>query len=200
MLQVDVVALVVVEEVEEEAEADPLVEVDEAVSAVTVEALAVDEVRTHSLNDISTLNLQALQVVVVEEFQSAAVTEADEVEDEVLPLEVVVDVVVQGAAEAAQRAVRTLSSNLTDILVFSSPKARRACWSRRTWSLESLSTARRGFRLTEALMVRRSNTVCGILSVRSWLLVSLAVWTTFSSSLARRFSTLVPPVVPVFLT
>lgn len=133
----------------------------------------------------------------MEGLQSVVVTEADGVEDGV-HLEVVV--VPDEVEEAAQGVAQTLSLSPTDILEFSSPRARTACWSRRTWSLEKPSTERREFPLRAVSKARRSSTVCGTLSVRSWLPVFLVVWTTSSSNRARRCSTSVLPAVPVSVT
>lgn len=125
--------------------------------------------------------------------EEVTVVAAVAVEEEV-PLEDEVDLVEEGAV---QEEARTLSSSLTDIKVFSSQRARRVCSSPRTWSPESQSMARSVSLSKEVLREPRSSTVFGILSVRSWLLVFLVVWTTFTSHQERRFFTLVLRAEPV---
>jgi len=93
-----------------------------------------------------------------------------------------------------------LSSNPTDILVSSSRKPRRACWSPKTSPLESPFTAKNESLSRVPSQIPRSNTGCGILSVASLLLVFSAVWTTSLLPLERRCCTLALQVAQVLAT
>jgi len=83
------------------------------------------------------------------------------------------------------------SWNRTDIQVFSSPKAKKVCWSPKTWSLEKPSTEKNAYQSKEVWMVRKQNIEFGILSDQNWLLVFWVVWIKSISNLERRCCTLV---------
>ena len=163
-------------------------EVAEEASVVTGEVEVVDEVDLVTVEDE--------EVVVDEELQVAEAHQEDEE-----PPEAVDEVVL----EEEPRAVPTLSSSLIDTLVSSLPKERSISWSLETWHPASRfmerseSASSRPLQKTELLQAK-SNTEYGILSDPSLLLVCSVDWTTFTSRLARRCSTLVLPAVPRFRT
>ena len=82
-------------------------------------------------------------------------------------------------AEVPEEAQR-LSSNPTGIPVFLSQKPKRACWSPKTLSPETPSTAKSELLSKVPSQIPRSNTGYGTLSVASLLLESSVVWTTSS--------------------
>ena len=141
-----------------------------------------------------------MEEFVVEECLVAAHQEVDEAEDGegivdegvaaavALPEEVAVVLVVPGEEPM-------LSSSPIVTLVCLSQKARSTYLSPKISSLENPSMARSVSPSLEKPQIPKLNTVFGILSVRSSLLVFLAVWKTFSLALAKRFSTLVLLVV-----
>lgn len=127
---------------------------------------------------------------------SRVVDEVEEIAGEVVG--VVVEVV--EALEEAPGEVQRSSSSLTDILAFSSPRAKTISLSRRTLSPEKVFMARSGYQLKAVSTTRRSSIAYGILSGASWQPVYWAVWIRFLSSLERRFCTLVQLVARVSVT
>lgn len=127
-----------------------------------------------------------MEAFVVEVLVEVVVDEAEGgvaiVVDEVRAVEAVVDV-------EAHEEDPTPFLNPTGTLVCLSPRARTTCWSPKISFLESLYTARSGYRSRAALKGQRQNTVCGILSAVNWRLVFLVDSTTFSFDLEQKCCT-----------
>jgi len=84
--------------------------------------------------DVEEEDVVHLEEEAVELLADVVVAHPVDVEEDVAAVEV------QEVLEAEPRPF----SNLTDILVYSSPKERTTCWSRRTSSLANLYTVKRG--------------------------------------------------------
>ena len=152
----------------------------------------------------------AVVVVVVEE-EVAEVALEDVVHQVVVAVEVLLavvleeDVVVVVVAVQVLKVAQTLSSNHIVTKVSLLLKEKNIFWSQRIWCLENLFMEKRESVLNHPpkkmkQSVKRPNIVFGTLSDPKWLQVFWAVWTTFTSALARRFFIWVLPVVPVSVT
>ena len=115
------------------------------------------------LTDVS-FQLQVVVVVAVVVIEAAVEHQAVAV---VVEEEEAAEEVVEEPKEA-----QTLFSNLTDILVFLSLKAKTICWSPKILFPANPYMARNGYLLKVVLKARKLNIVFGILFVASWPLGS----------------------------
>ena len=147
---------------------------------------------------VVSLLYQFLQAVIVVE--AAEEAEVGEVGVEEVGVGAVGVVVVVVEALVGPGAVRMSSSNLTDILVSSSPRVKTIYLSQRTLSLEKVFMARSGYLSKAASKTRRSNIAYGILSGVNWQRVYWVVWIGFSLNLEKRSYTSVLLVARVSVT